>query len=307
MDDLTMLRDEWGVPRPPSSAARARARARLAARAGGRRRGRRRQVVAVGAVTVAVAAGVIAVENLGGSGPPPAVASAQVLERAASAAAKQPFTAPRDDQWVFTEDRITWQDGSTSTEQRWRRADGGGIASIDAHGRLDVQNIEPPRKRAGRPVPGPFDSYAALSALPTDPAALLRWAYAQDVSNGNSSKDAVVYLLFAGMLRDGLAPPDLQAAMFRAMKQIPGVTLDRTVDVLGRPAYALGQTDDWLHEELLLDKQTYAYLGQRSTVVRDATIDPLKAGNATGKVTKGSTVVDARVSTAVVDKPGERR
>jgi hypothetical protein len=77
--------------------------------------------------------------------------------------------------------------------------------------------------------------------------------------------------------------------------------------VRGSPPYSLGFTDDWLHEELLIDPQTYAYRGERSTVVKDATIDPAKAGNATGQVTKGSTVIVERVATAIVDEPGQRR
>jgi hypothetical protein len=90
------------------------------------------------------------------------------------------------------------------------------------------------------------------------------------------------------------------------MKQIPGVTVS-TVDVLGHPTLTLALTDDWLRQELLLDEQTYAYRGQRSTVVKDATIDPLKAGNSTGEVKKGHQVVVARVATAIVDEPGQRR
>jgi DNA-directed RNA polymerase specialized sigma24 family protein len=46
---------------------------------------------------------------------------------------------------------------------------------------------------------------------------------------------------------------------------------------------------------------------ERSTVVRNATIDPLEAGNSTGEVRKGSTVVAERVATAIVDKPGQTR
>jgi hypothetical protein len=90
------------------------------------------------------------------------------------------------------------------------------------------------------------------------------------------------------------------------MKQIPGVTVS-SVDVLGQPTLALALTDDWLRQELLLDPQTYAYRGQRSTVVKDATVDPLKAGNSTGEVKEGHQVVAARVATAIVDKLGQRR
>jgi hypothetical protein len=269
-----------------------------------------------GALAVVIAAGLIVVENLGGTGhdgrspsvvpglPGVPVASAEVLERAAVAVEQQPFVAPRDDQWIYTEDRFTGSDGSApQTQEQWGRADGGATAWIE-DGTLRIQSIEQPKQRPG--VPNPPESYKALAALPTNPGALLRWAYGLDMTNGKSSKDAVVYLLFNHILRANLLPPDLEAGIFRAMKQIPGVTVDTTVDVNGHPAYALGQTDDWLHQELLLDKDTYAYRGQRSTVVKDATIDPLKAGNSTGKVQKGHTVVAARLAAGVVDRPGER-
>jgi hypothetical protein len=49
-------------------------------------------------------------------------------------------------------------------------------------------------------------------------------------------------------------------------------------------------------KELLLDRETYAYLGERSTVVRDTTIDPQKGGNETGEVRRGSRVVTRRVA-----------
>jgi hypothetical protein len=107
------------------------------------------------------------------------------------------------------------------------------------------------------------------------------------------------------MLRGNLLPPDLEAAIFRALKQVPGVRLT-TLEVRGRPAYGLGQTEDWLDEELLIDRETSRYLGERSTVVRDTTIDPVKAGNETGEVRKGDRVVSERIATAIVDRPGER-
>ena len=40
--------------------------------------------------------------------------------------------------------------------------------------------------------------------------------------------------------------------------------------------------------------------------MRDTVIDPLKAGNETGEVRKGSRVLLLRTATAIVDAPGER-
>jgi hypothetical protein len=61
-----------------------------------------------------------------------------------------------------------------------------------------------------------------------------------------------------------------------------------------------------LREELFLDPETLAYRGQRGTVVHDATINPEKAGNASGRIEKGHIATSMRVATAIVDKPGER-
>src|SRR5262249_52421627 len=161
----------------------------------------------------------------------------------------------------------------------------GGFAFYGDDGKLHVEMLRPRGARA-KPVPlGPLAGYKQLAALPTDPGALLRWAYDQtpNIEGGGSTPDAEVYGIFEGMISDNVLPPDLKAAIFRALKQVPGVTV-KTVEVNGKRVYALGQTDDWLHQELLLDAKTYDYVGQSGTVTRDATISPEKAGNATGEI-----------------------
>jgi hypothetical protein len=125
------------------------------------------------------------------------------------------------------------------------------------------------------------------------------------VTGAGLTEDGDVYAIFNGILRGNVLPPKLEAAIFRALKQVPGVELT-TVDVLGRPAYSLGQTEDWLREELLLDPEAYTYLGERSTITKNTRIDPMKAGNETGEIRKGDRVISARIETAIVDEPGER-
>jgi hypothetical protein len=303
MNDLTILHDAWDAPEAPSHASYARARAQLSARIDRRRRAPRlrMRLAAVGALALAIAIGLAVAQNLGGGGAVP-IASAEVLERAAAVAERQPFTPPRHDQWIYVQDRLTRHHGKIETQSHWRRADGEGVAFIDEHGKLHVEDLPWPK---GRPKPL-TESYEGVASLPTDPAALLRWAYAQDIQNGDTSKDGVVYLLLNGILRGNVLPPELEASIFRAMKQIPGVTL-QTVDIFGKPTYSLTFTDDWLREELLIDPRTYVYRGERSTVVKSTRIDPLKAGNSTGEVRKGSTVIAERLATAIVDKPGQTR
>jgi hypothetical protein len=314
MNDLEILRDAWETPDPPSHTAFTTARADLLAH--GRPRPVRRRGVRVAVAGVAVlslAAGATLVVSTDEGGRPaslapgvPTAAADVVLERAAVAAERQPFVPPRDDQWIYIEDRFDGSDdGGPKTQQTWRRADGGGYAWIE-NGKLQVELIDPPRKH-GRPVPTPFDDYKSLAALPTDPDALLRWAYgqAESITGGGVTDHGDVYLQFEHMLRSNVLPPDLQAAVYRALAQVPNVSVE-TIEVFGRPALALVQAESWLRQELLLDPETYAYRGERSTVVRDATISPEKAGNATGEVKRGSYVISERVTAAIVDKPGER-
>jgi hypothetical protein len=227
---------------------------------------------------------------------------ASALERAATAAEKRPFTAPRDDQWIYTEDRLGEQRRRT-----WRRADGNGFAVIDDRGRLHVEDTTPAKGR-GRPVVGPLASYKSIAALPTDPDALLRWAYreARNVTGAGLTEHGDVYAIFRGILGDNILPPKLEAGIFRAIQRLPGVT-QRRIEFAGRPAFAIALTENWLRQELMLDAETFAYLGQRSTTVRDVTLSPEKAGNATGRVRKGHTVITERVRTAIVDAPGRRR
>jgi hypothetical protein len=319
MDDLKILHESWGSPNAPSREVTTRARAALLARAAESSTATRRfRPLAVGALALAIAVGVALADLSGGSDgerksvlpglPAVPVASAAVLEQAAVAAETKPFTAPRDDQWIYIEDRFSPSEGGTETHRSWRRADGRGMAWIDENGKLAFRPAEPPR-RPGRPQSGLPESYKDFAALPTGSDALLRWAYAQakNITGGGMNDDGDVYLLFNSLLREHVLPPELEAGIFRALKQIPGVKVE-TVDVFEQPALSLGLTTaDWLHEELLLDPRTYAYRGERSTVIRDATIDPLKAGNETGEVNKGSRVVVARVTTAIVDQPGDRR
>jgi hypothetical protein len=57
---------------------------------------------------------------------------------------------------------------------------------------------------------------------------------------------------------------------------------------------------------LLLDAKTYDYVGQSGAVTRDTTISPEKAGNATGEIKAGDATAAMRITTAIVDEPGQR-
>jgi hypothetical protein len=316
MNDLQTLYEAWGAPDAPSPAARAQARAALLARATRRRSSRRRglRLAAIGATALAGAIGLILAADLTGDPvsrpsvvPSVPVASAAVLERAARHAAAAPFTPPREHQWFYFEAQFAGSEGS-ELRRTWRRADGRAMAWLDGQGKLEVRNMELPKRRRALMPPafGPLASYKALAALPTDPDALLRWAYelAKNIEGAGLTEDGDVYSILNGILSDNVLPPELEAGIFRAIKKIPGVNLEE-VEVLGHHVLSLSLTEGWLRQELLLDPDTYAYRGQRSTVVKDAVISPEKAGNATGEIHKGHVVIAIRLVTAIVDQAGQ--
>jgi hypothetical protein len=310
MNDVTLLREAWDAPAPPSPAARAGARRALLERAHPRKRRRHRAPAAAVALAASIAlATTVARNDTGRPLPSIEVASAAtVLERAAVTAERRTFTPPRPDQWFYFRDRFTAPEGTFTTEG-WRRADGGATAAKSKRtgGRLEVTRFERPKGGRASIEVGPLASYESLTKLPTDPGALRRWAYAQaeNITGAGIDDDGDVYAIFNGMLRDNRLPPELEAAIFRALKDVPGVRVSQ-IEVAGRPALALAQTEDWLEEELLLDPRTYAYLGERSTVVRDTTVSPEKAGNATGRIAKGHKVVVERLAVGIVDAAGDR-
>jgi hypothetical protein len=267
VNDLQTLRDAFEFTPP---AAREEARAALLERAAPRRRRRSRRPAALVAALALVAA-VVAIPN---NRDVPGVvepASARVLERAAQAAQQQPQVEPRDNQWIYTLD---------AHREQWKRVDGRGWAIRDDRGEIQVEIMR------GKPR-APLDGYKQQAALPTDPRRLLDWAYAQtdSIEGAGTTADAEVYAVLRGLLNAGILPPGLAAATFRAIKEIPGVTVGREGALL-----AVTLTDGGLRQSLLLDATTYAYAGQRAVKV-----------GPTSKPGDGGTSM--RLKTAIVDRP----
>lgn len=331
MNDLEILHDAWAEPDPPADAARAAARTALLDRAAAgptpvARRFRLPRLgvrlAVVGALAAAVAAGVTVVQTAGGAdehGRPrpvvpglpagPVANASEALERAAHAAETRAFTPPRPDQWIYIESRsrtgkrpngpLDDDPRETVVIRTWKRADGTKQAMVE-DGRLVVSESGPPTT--------PPSDYASLTALPADPQALLRWTYKQMGGLGETAEGrySTAYGMLGAILRDNVLPPKTEAAVFRAIKLIPGVTLvEGRVDAAGRPALGLGRVaEGWLHEELLLDPATYAYLGERSVARKDHTARGL---DGTMSVRKGDLLnLTVRLKAGIVDEAGQR-
>lgn len=263
------------------------------------------RLAAVGALAAIAVAGVV----LGTDGegrPEPAPASialgstteaAHVLDRAASAAAKRHVTLAGPHQWVYTKMRLTTSARPaglvtggpyrTDTWEVWRRGDGKQYATY-RNGEVQTGDEQVTSAVAARFEP-----------LPDDPAALLR-----KVGGGG---DDMAFATLVTILRDSAHPAATEAAIFRAIKRIPGVTpVEGKVDITGRPAIALGRTvEGWLHEEVLLDPKTYAYLGERAVAIKTRRFE---SDHEPTRTVKAGTLqrLMVRVAAGIVDEPGRR-
>ncbi|SPL88320.1 unnamed protein product [[Actinomadura] parvosata subsp. kistnae] len=253
------------------------------------------------------------------------VSNAQVLlGRAAEAAGKRGFTGPRPDQWIYIETR---RQGAgkpargatqsarapleTQVSRSWTRADGREVATYE--------NGDLARSPTGGGMP-PTD-YATVAALPTDPDAMLAWMYAAVdalLPGSDEERHVRAYRLFDSLLAQNLVPRAQEAAVHRAMAKIPGVSVNPdAVDVDGRPAVAVARREDWVDHELLLDRSTYTYLGERVMANADYTF-PEAGIRAEGDleivymgsphtIEKGTILtLNVRLDIGVTDRPGVR-
>ncbi|WP_026402327.1 CU044_5270 family protein [Actinomadura rifamycini] len=266
------------------------------------------RLAAAGALAAAATAGVVVVSTDDGRPPAPVPAvgsvahASEILDGAVAAAAARPYTAPGPEQWLYTKVRmkgaaeasgaVTGGPYETKSWELWRRVDGKHQYAAYRDGKL----TEPPASE-GKPRASRFDP------LPTDPDALLRKIGAMP-----GQPDELAFGTLITILAENLHPPQVEAAIFGAMRRIPGVTAtEGTVDAAGRPAVTLGLTarEGWVRQEVLLDPETYRYLGERSVTVGDRTLEGDDGGDL---VVKSGTLQyeQVRTAAAIVDEPGER-
>ncbi|MFD0852793.1 hypothetical protein ACFQ07_11185, partial [Actinomadura adrarensis] len=140
-----------------------------------------------------------------------------------------------------------------------------------------------------------------------DPGALLQRLYKDMGGLGSTTEGRydTAYSALSAILRNNVLPPKHEAATYRALKMIPGVTLVRKADAAGRPAIGLARVaEGWLHQEVLLDPETYTYLGERSIAIKDHRIDGL---DLKATIRKGTLqLLEVRLEAGIVDKPGQR-
>ncbi len=271
----------------------------------------------------------------------PVANASEALERAAVAAEGNQFVPPKPGQWIYLKhEKAAPADGpggfatggslQTYQEETWTRGDGRRSAYIGDDGRVHVHVSVGTVVSGGNgysyiyeegipdPLPDipdgvmssyPPVDYETLASIPTDPEALVEWAMSalgQKSPIEASRRDDIIYSQLVTLMRYSILPPDLEAAVYRALQRVPGVALvEEAVDVAGRPAIAIGRVQNgWLHEEVLLDRESYEYLGERTVAATDKTFE---VDGERYEVKKGTIqLLRARIGSEVVDRPGQR-
>ncbi|MDX3102731.1 CU044_5270 family protein [Nonomuraea angiospora] len=309
MDELKLIEAVFAEPDPtPQAAAAGRDRfLRQAQQAQASQTGRprrrwaralpARRVVLVGAMAVALTAGILVTEvGLGGSAPhtpanllaaPPADARA-LLTLAARAAADQSDTVPSRGQYVHTktlaQQSLYTKDKSGAmqytkvlvNEERWEAAD---VDKPWLSRRQALSATGPaPRKFWDRGTedilyessgcPG-RPAYARLGAWPTDPAQVRAKIVAD-----TGEAPLRVWTSLKSLIRESVVRPSLGAALYQVAAGLDGIVLiGDAVDVSGRPGLAVAMDEgDGTRSELIFDRQTYQYLGERTVVTKAKTV-----------------------------------
>jgi hypothetical protein len=144
-----------------------------------------------------------------------------------------------------------------------------------------------------------------LASLPRGTAALRDRLYADTAGLGRSADgEAVVYV--ADLLRSGVVPADLRAALYRVLATIPGVEITSSQARLGTTTgVGLGyhETVDGTRQEIVVDPDNGELVGERSVVIE--AVGGVPAGTVLSSTTWTRTLVDqlpASLRRAVVDQ-----
>jgi hypothetical protein len=255
---------------------------------------------------------------------------------APTANAAEPTPMPH--QWVYLKElRVEYGPRKPFTHEYWVRVDGkkfinaaskrrtAGAPKVRREQRqfrsLLPSGCPPDQPARIRPAVGLGRFFPDPSVVPTDPDGLLAAVYrlvedpaCAPIPVGDTVQDRA-FLLIYGMLQT-VMPPDVRAALYQALAKIPGVrVVQGATDAAGRRGVAFVRaaaiegpgSSDWLRLEIILDPDTYRYLGARHVVTRDHFIPDTPSGSKGTQFRKGQVLVSrAQVALAVVDAPCQR-
>ncbi|MFH8367640.1 CU044_5270 family protein [Streptomyces sp. NPDC018031] len=263
------------------------------------------------AVAASVVAGLLAVTpgDQGAAREPQArtVNVAQVMERAADSVRDHKVTRPRSDQWIYNKTAV--RTPRYFEDEGWERYDGKQYA-YRRHGKIVVVDDTP---SAGHKVEGPKSYeqwYDDIVKLPTDPRKLLARVHSDAsfdtlvdtfLDEKTGPPKALDFRRLSNILSYGVAlPPELNAALYRALALVPGVEVleQRVDDAAGRSSLAVR----YVHRGPGKDTADYLFLDPETYAFRGTGWDATRLGPDPRFEHELAALVEA-----TVDKPGETR
>jgi hypothetical protein len=210
--------------------------------------------------------------------------------------------------WVPADWRQEWLRQETLTgERRW-------IVGSEAEAR--EAGLAPPPRRTSQDrapcggfsakyegadpcLPGNWDHVTVgfMDSLPRDPRQL--YDTLRDFErrvHGNEDTSYRMLSQAAELLRTGLVPADLRAAVYRMLGMVPGLRItEKVANVDGRQGMAFGVERDDQRLDVIVDPATGQYIGERKVTLK--AFDGVRAG---------MILEYTSVDVAVVDRQGER-
>ncbi|WP_185751172.1 CU044_5270 family protein [Arthrobacter sp. 31Y] len=209
----------------------------------------------------------------------------------------------RQFQWLDTENMTMYIPANRTDEWVWERS--GRIPTVffdeaskeyATNGQLGTPIGETLRAVNGGfygpPDQSGFPSTNYLDTLPRDPYLLLNNIFKKTLGHGQSV-DGQALVFIADLLRTGMVPADLRAALYKAAALIPGVTVtDAQATLNGRVGVAIGRVEEASHsrQDIIIDPTTGLLIGEREVLTQAQ--GALPAGTATTLTTIETTVSD---------------
>jgi hypothetical protein len=141
-------------------------------------------------------------------------------------------------------------------------------------------------------LPGSWQTPNAefLASLPRDPDAL----YDRLLSDVDDRGEAHIVTYVADVLRSGLVPADLRAALYRALAKVPGLEItEQVANLNGQKGTSYGIVDNGERSDLIIDPATGQFIGERTIAI-----------DAFESIPAGTVMEYTSVTTAVVDGMG---
>jgi hypothetical protein len=144
----------------------------------------------------------------------------------------------------------------------------------------------------GAPDQSGFPSPDYLNSLPRDPHMLLNNIFKRTLGQGQSI-DGEALVFIADLLRTGMVPADLRAALYKAAALIPGVTVtDDQATLDGHKGIAIGRVEEASHtrQDIIIDPKTGLLIGERQVLTQ-----------AQGTMPAGTAITLTTIETSVAD------